>query len=70
MELHCHRQKTMCWILMVSGEGGGSLFIRQHMFYMQNTMGACRCRVRALVHSPPPWGAFNWGAGEWGPAPL
>ena len=19
---------------------------------------------------PPPWGAFNWGAGEWGPAPL
>ena len=18
---------------------------------------------------PPPWGAFNWGAGEWGPAP-
>ena len=19
---------------------------------------------------PPPWGAFNWGAGEWGPTPL
>ena len=19
---------------------------------------------------PPPWGAFNWGAGEWGPALL
>ena len=24
----------------------------------------------SLVHLPPPWGAFNWGAGEWGPAPL
>ena len=41
---------------MVSGEGGGSLFIRQHMFfirqhmfYMQNTMGAYGCRGRALV---------------------
>ena len=25
------------------------LFKRQHMFYMQNTMGACRCRGRAVV---------------------
>ena len=49
MELRCHRQKTVWWIIMVSREGGGSLFIRQHMFYMQNTMGACRCRGRALV---------------------
>ena len=43
------RLKTVWWILMVSEEGGGSLFIRPHMFYMQNTMGACRCRGRALV---------------------
>ena len=28
MEIHCHRQKTVWWILMVSGERGGSLFIR------------------------------------------
>ena len=49
MEFHCHRQKTVWWILMVSGEGGESLFIRQHLFYMLNTMGACRCRGRALV---------------------
>ena len=22
------------------------------------------------LFGPPPWEAFNWGAGEWGPAPL
>ena len=27
-------------------------------------------KVLCLFSPPPPWGAFNWRAGEWGPAPL
>ena len=28
-------------------------------------------RTKCWARSPPPpWGALNWGAGEWGPAPL
>ena len=36
--------------------------IKELIFHSTACSGTCS--------PPPPWGAFNWGAGEWGPAPL
>ena len=40
----------------------GHWVLRCKLFRRKSNFFACS--------PPPPWGAFNWGAGEWGPAPL
>ena len=36
----------------------------------KSTAGTVAPGTYSTCSPPPPWGAFNWGAGEWGPAPL
>ena len=53
------------------GGGGGSPKGRVHNPLMQFfTPDSSKIEVFETCSPPPPWGAFNWGAGEWGPAPL
>ena len=64
------------WDLGLGYELGLSVYCPLMPFF-QSSINCMRTYRDVLLYillfprsPPPPWGAFNWGAGEWGPAPL